>query len=542
MPSRTPSRALALLAACAIVLCGCAPTVPTVEGVVIRTPVVDPDAPPAVHPYGSGMLDVFDDVAQFVPGIAGFRSELAADDAAFGARVLAEVDADPDTPVALPSTVTGGPKRGAARAADEVAMGSFLLGGFAGMLVSMVNGGEHVQKLGVGQSQINDDKSLSMTRTDANNLDVEMSQKTEKSSGSGARVKTDFRVKIEGTICPGPDGEFDIRLRVHHQVDGSADGSSGGALEELITSMKGRLGENAFPEQMHLSTSHRSTETRTDGSSITVSTRQQNDSTDLASWFSTAKAPVELIERSKGASDADVKRLTERGQGRAAAMLFGQIFSIMAMWSSGGCVKLDAQAPAVVKPSSTTDIPVNVVTKLGGEDVSAKVSLTLTGKESISTQVMRTPRVSFSYTAPQEIGHTATIGLKAESRRGAASLELKISTGGAHFAITGGSGIFAGTGEWCEGAGAFSVVGAGGTTFFELFGVDGGNLRAAGGDAASGGYDLTGTWTVQTDDKDQPTGIYAQYSGTHYSLTAQPSPYSTSMSFTLTPKETCDAA
>lgn len=223
-------------------------------------------------------------------------------------------------------------------------------------------------------------------------------------------------------------------------------------------------------------------------------------------------------------------------------MLFGQIFSIMSMWASGGCVKIDSSAPAVVKPGSTTDIPVNVVTKLGGEDVSAKVGIKLTGKEAISTEVVRTPNANFTYTAPDEIGATATIDLKAESRQGAASLELKITTGAAHYAITGGSGLFSGTGEWCEGAQAFSVVGSAGTTFFELYGVDGGNLRAVAATPTAGGYDLTGTWTVRTDDKDQPIGIDAKYSGTHYSLTAQASPWSGSASFTVTPKETCDAA
>lgn len=541
MAPRPLPRALVLLSATALLLSGCAPSVPTVDGVVVAAPVVDPSAPPTEYPYGSGMLDVFDDAAELVPEIAGLRAHVEADDAAFGARILADAGADPSRPVALPATP---PKstRGFARAADDdVAMGAFLLGGFAGQLVGMANDNDHVKKLAVGQVQTNDDKTLSMTRTDANNLDVEMSQKAEKTI-NGATVKTDFRVKIEGTICPAADGDFDIRLRVHHQVDGSSDGKTGGATEDLVTSMKGRLGENAFPEQMHISTSHRSTEVNPDGSSITVATRQQNDSTDMASWFSTSGAPVELIEQSTGAGAADVKRLTERGQGRAAAMLFGQIFSILAMWSTGGCVKIDSAAPAVVKPASSTDIPVNVVTKLGGENVSAKVSIKLTGKEAISTEVVRTPNVKFTYTAPDEIGATATIDLKAESRRGAASLALKISTGAAHYAITGGSGLFAGTGEWCEGAQAFSVVGSKGTTFFELYGVDGGNLRAVAADPKDGGYDLTGTWTVQTDDKDQPTGINAQYSGTRYSLTAQASPWSGSSSFTLTPKESCDAA
>lgn len=541
MAPRPLPRALVLLAATAVLLSACTPAVPTVDGVVVAAPVVDPTSPPAEYPYGSGMLDVFDDATELVPGIAPLRAEVEADDSAFGARILADAGGDPNQPVALPAVPLAS-TRGFARAADDdVALGAFLLGGFTGTLVGMANGSDQTKTLAVGETKTNDDSTLSMTRSDANNLDVEMSQKSEKSV-NGATVKTDFKVKIEGRVCPAADGEFDIRLRVHHQVDGSADGKSGGATEELISSMKGRLGENAFPEQMHISTSNRSTEARPDGSKVTVSTRQQNDSTDMASWFTTSQAPVELIERSTGASDADVKRLTERGQGRAGAMLFGQIFSILAMWSDGGCVRIDSAAPAVVKPGSTTDIPVNVVTKLGGENVSAKVSIKLTGKQSISTEVVRTPNVTFTYTAPDEIGATATIDLSAQSRQGAAKLALTITTGAAHYAITGGSGLFAGKGEWCEGAQAFSVVGSKGTTFFELYGVDGGNLRAVAADPKDGGYDLTGTWTVRTDDKDQPVGIDAQYSGTRYSLTAQPSPWSGSSSFTLAPKETCDAA
>lgn len=540
MRPRPAAGVLASMLAAAVALSGCTASGPTVDGVVIRTPAVDPQNPPVDPPYGSGVLDVFDDVAELVPGIAELRSEVAADDAAFGERILAELADGAEEPVALPAIAPDGPTRGAARAADdEVLDGAYLFGLFAGTVVSDTTGLDRTRALALGETGANDDGTIRVTRTDSANADIEVSQVAEKRSPSGATVRTDFRAKVEGVVCPAADGEFDVRIRLHHQVDGSADGSSAGATEDLIASMTGRLGEDSAPERMHLSTSHRSTETREDGSSITVATRQQKDATDPADMLSAGTAPVELIERSKDATDADVKRLTERGQSRAAGLLVGQISSMLTMWRSGGCVTLDAQAPAVVKPGSVTDIPVEVTSKLGGDAVATKTALVLTGAESISAGEVRTPGGRFSYTAPGEIGSSARISLTATSRRGGATLDLTISTGGAHFAVSGGEGIFAGTGEWCEGASTFSIVGAKGTTILTLFGVEGGDVQYVGADGATG-YQLGGTWTTRTDDRDQPLELRVEYQGLAYTATG-PRSFSGLAYFAVTPKERCDA-
>lgn len=538
MSPRTRPRALGALVVVALALSGCAST-PTIEGVELRTPAVDPQSPPTGLPYASGILEVFDDVAALVPGIAALRAEVEADDAAFGERILAELGGDPDQPEAAPLPAPEGPTRGAARAVDDVMAGSYLAGSFTGTLISATTGSDAVRQLAIGATRTNGDGTLSVKRTDADNVELEMSQKIAKRGSSGAVVTTDYRFKIEGVVCPADDGEFDIRLRVHHQVDGDADGSSAGATEELIASMKGRLGEDASPERMHISTSQRSTERAPDGTSITVATRQQNDATDLASFFSTAKAPIELVERSKEASDADVKRLTQRGQERAAGMLYGLIVAMMLHWSNGGCVEIDSEAPAVVKPGSVTDIPVEVTAKLSGDAVTAKVALALTGEQSLSAQELRTPDGRFSYTAPAAIGSSAKIALSATSRRGGATLTLTISTGGAHFAVSGGDGIFAGSGEWCEGASTFSIVGPKGTTVLTLFGVEGGDVQYVGADGATG-YHLNGTWTTRTDEKDQPVELRVEYAGSAYTATG-PRPYSGLAYFTVTPKDRCDA-
>src|SRR5689334_859018 len=134
MAPRPLPRALVLLAATAVLLSACAPAVPTVDGVVVAAPVIDPSDPPTEFPYGSGMLDVFDDTAELVPGISPLRAEVEATDAAFGSQVLADAGGDPDQPVALPAAPPRSARGFARSADDDVAMGAFLLGGFAGML------------------------------------------------------------------------------------------------------------------------------------------------------------------------------------------------------------------------------------------------------------------------------------------------------------------------------------------------------------------------------------------------------------------------
>lgn len=526
--------AVALLA----LLGGCVPSPPTLD-VRIDDPTVDlpsilaGEATPGGE-YGSGILEVFDDVAELVPGLDELRPLVEADEATVAERFA---DAADDAPAARAVSPRG---HGSSVAADDdVAVGAFLLGTFSGIILDAVASREDAADIPVGGSDRFGE--LGVTRTDERNVTVTMSQKAEHSSGD-ATSTTDYETTVGGAVCPGPDGAFDATITVRHTVSGSAGGVSSGETQTLTGRLTGTLGENAFPEAVQATWQQKIAQTRPDGREIMVETRQATSGS-YPTVDAFTGAPVQLLGQSEGADASLVQQLAKRGQGRAANLVYGQLAALVTYWRTGGCVRIDASAPASVAPSSVTDIPTAVNARLDGSSVSAKVSISLEGAESVSTPTLRTPS-RFSYAAPDEGGSTATIRLVAESRQGAHELSLTISTNGGHYAISGGSGPFAGSGEWCDGASAFSVSGGDVTTFFELGGLGTfeGALQYSGGNM-SGGWAGGGSWSATVDDDGRPTVITAQYAGQFYAVTGGGvgTPHSQSITFALTPKETCDA-
>jgi hypothetical protein len=107
-------------------------------------------------------------------------------------------------------------------------------------------------------------------------------------------------------------------------------------------------------------------------------------------------------------------------------------------WQGGKCIAIEAKSPGNVKHKATSVIPVAVRHKVDGSSVPAKVTVELTGGESVSPSVI--PR------APGDVTHVAvdedrlmTVALTALSRRGKAVAKLDITTGRLRYDIKGGA-------------------------------------------------------------------------------------------------------
>jgi hypothetical protein len=116
----------------------------------------------------------------------------------------------------------------------------------------------------------------------------------------------------------------------------------------------------------------------------------------------------------------------------------GAIVTAQSTWKGGKCIKIEATSPGDVGVGSGTKIPVKVRHRKDGSEVSAKLDATLVGEASIDPAVIPKTSGTLTYVAPGETGKTATIKLKATSRRGIAMFDLTASTGSNSYRIAGG--------------------------------------------------------------------------------------------------------
>ena len=92
-------------------------------------------------------------------------------------------------------------------------------------------------------------------------------------------------------------------------------------------------------------------------------------------------------------------------------------------------MKIEANSPGAVQPSSTTSIPVTVRHKWDGSEVSSKLDAVLKGETSVDPASLPKTSGTLTFIAPPDKGKNATISLTAASRRGRATLDLTASTG-----------------------------------------------------------------------------------------------------------------
>ena len=216
--------------------------------------------------------------------------------------------------------------------------------------------------------------------------------------------------------------------------------------------------------------------------------------------------------------------------------------SVESGWKDGRCIDLRATpsaGPKGLEPGEQVGVLAAPVAKADGAPAGGTVTATLTSGGASVAPGDRVPAdATFTYVAPAKEDESGTVRFESRSKRGIGIREITFDTAAQHFAISGGSGIFAGSGEWCASAQAFSVSGGTVTTVFTLDGPDGGTVQYVGADT-SAGWNGGGSFTVAYRDG-VPESLTVAYSGTQYTAGGT-SAHSAGSTFTLAPKASCDA-
>lgn len=216
--------------------------------------------------------------------------------------------------------------------------------------------------------------------------------------------------------------------------------------------------------------------------------------------------------------------------------------SVEAGWKDGRCIDLTATpsaGPKGLDPGEQVGVLATPVAQADGSPAGGTVTATLTSGGAAVAPGDKVPAdASFTYTAPPKENESGTVRFESRSKRGVGIREITFDSAAQHFAISGGSGIFAGSGEWCSSASAFSVSGGTVTTVLYLDGPDGGTVQYTGANSSTG-WAGGGSFTVAYQDG-APVTITVAYSGTQYSA-AGTSAHSAGATFTLTPNTSCDA-
>jgi len=495
-----------LAASLAAVLVGalvaCTPTGPIEAVEVIEldvTPVAVPDAAPPLPDDPGGIpfatVELLDDYVALTGETVDVAGLLEAERLA-GEQLRAALD-EPD-PAAPPEASAGaGPSAGAATvgadaasadarpaATAQLALATPLLrsptesGGAGeslvvgmlttGLLVPAMQGAWWARDLKIGQSsgRIGDAQTAAarssgeteVRRTGANELSVAIQQESTSADG----VTTRNRLTQEGKVCPGDDGEFDFTVKLEREVTGPG----GTVREELTVRVTGRLGEDGYPESMAIDATQATREAPAGKQAIYVETRQTLPEANVLDVILVSQQPAQLVRSSSGATSADVRRLAARASARLGALSWGSALgSVTGMWSNG-CVGIEATAPATVPPRSGLEIPVTVRSKLSAEEFGSAVTAALTGSDSVAPDSFRsTSTITF---VAGEAGTRGTILLKAASRRGTATKELTISTGGRAYLVEGTNGDVFASGVICDLSSrrSFELVGTGTVTTF----------------------------------------------------------------------------
>lgn len=527
---RSPlAAALALALALTLPLTACAPggepDAPDAAG--LSLPDIEELFATPVH-WESGVLEVFDDVAAMAPEIEELRAGIAAQDAAFGEALLAGIDAPqtlaPSGTFPRPAlSPAGGARPGAAGTArtpdlpDTAGLSSnYMLGATATMGLEELTLDNYIDRLQVGEKHVTGDErgGITIGKTDERNLSLEYSTEHQEVKNETI-VKTQLRFKMEGTMCPAPDGKFDVRFEVEQNVTATTRTGEASEFQKLIANATGRLGENAIPEQYDMETVQSTVKRYPDGrSGHTTSSKARSD----LNFRAMDESASTVAGQGGEFSQAELDALTRQGDSRALALVLGQMHALFKLWLMGGCVQIEHDAPTRVDAGSTTDITVETRQRTTKAEVRSDVELSLSGEKSIDpTELVSTGGFHFEAGDPDTV---ATITIKAASRQGGDEKKITIEVGaGAWIAIGGTDGHLLTEADHmviCDlttfgvirpGSTATNMVGwafadSGETTFHVQRGM---------------GYSLVriGTWEVVTDEDGRPRAIEMHYSEGH---------------------------
>ena len=300
--------------------------------------------------------------------------------------------------------------------------------------------------------------------------------KTE-STKNGVKVNTELQGKIEGNDCPNAEGQVQITVKVRL----SARSGGAGYTQDLTAFIRILVDDNANNSATTIDITQGTSRGKS-GREVYVETGE-TIKYNGGDFGSATQSNERVIQKTDNATGADISEAWKSGQNAAYGAAIGAMATAEGAWKGGKCIKIEATSPGSVEPGSGTEIPVKVRHKKDRSEVAAKLDAELSGGASIEpTLIPKTPG-TLMYVAPSETGITATIKLKATSRRGIATLDLTASTGTNAYRIAGGLDDWYTNTVVCDITKPFTLTGGGFT------------MKLSGG--LSGTYEYTGPFNAR---------------------------------------------
>lgn len=262
-------------------------------------------------------------------------------------------------------------------------------------------------------------------------------------------LDSDIEAKIEGKRCPDVNGNIEFTMTL--KMSGKHANSS--YVQDVTAKITATTNDDADTVNLSMKLDQGIQES-VDGRNTYIETSYEVNGS--GNSYTTTDPRVGRVSQDKG---PHLDALASSGNAAAMQAGFTGLKLAEAMWQNGGCIAINANSPGTVQPSSVTDIPVNVKHKYDGSSVPAKVKVELSGETSVEPrQIDQTPG-NLKYTAPPEKNKSATIKLEARSKRGRAKLDLKATTGGNAYQISGNLDEAKESGTVCDSSQPFTIAG-----------------------------------------------------------------------------------
>lgn len=302
---------------------------------------------------------------------------------------------------------------------------------------------------------------------------------------NGVKVNTEAFGKIEGNDCPNAEGQVQITAKLRL----TARSAGAGYTQELTAFIRIQVDDNANNAATTIDINQATSRGKA-GQEVYVESGQTIKVTG-GDYGNATQSNAHIIQKTDNATQSDVNDLAASGITAAYGAAIAAIHTAENIWKGGKCIKIEARAPGTVEPASGTEIPVKVRHRKDGSELATKLEVTLVGENSIDpTLIPQTPG-TLMYVAPGETGKSATIKLKATSRRGMATLDLPANTGTNAYKIAGGLDDWYTNTIVCDITKPFTLTGGGFT--MKLSGGLSGTYEYSGpfGAMGTGTYEIT---------------------------------------------------